>query len=73
MKEVLTRSFWQGVRKTFYEALEDPPPEAIPLQPPAEMNSNASSMSEAPSAASASSEKYRPSPSRDPAHPETDD
>jgi hypothetical protein len=26
MKEVLTKSFWQGVKKTFYEALEDPPP-----------------------------------------------
>jgi hypothetical protein len=25
MKEVLTKSFWQGVKKTFYEALENPP------------------------------------------------
>jgi hypothetical protein len=25
MKEVLTKSFWQGVRKTFYEAMESEP------------------------------------------------
>ncbi len=25
MKEVLTKSFWQGVKKTFYEAMEPPP------------------------------------------------
>jgi hypothetical protein len=26
MKEVLTKSFWEGVKKTFDEALEGPPP-----------------------------------------------
>ncbi|HTW65117.1 MAG TPA: hypothetical protein VME17_10900 [Bryobacteraceae bacterium] len=26
MKEVFTKSFWQGVKKTFDQALEDPPP-----------------------------------------------
>jgi len=37
MKEVLTKSFWQGVKKTFYEALEDPPPDTTDSpQPPAE-------------------------------------
>jgi hypothetical protein len=25
MKEVLTKSFWQGVKKTFYEAMESEP------------------------------------------------
>jgi hypothetical protein len=24
MKEMLTKNFWQGVKKTFYEALEEP-------------------------------------------------
>jgi len=28
MKEVFTKSFWQGVKKTFHKALEDPPPAA---------------------------------------------
>ena len=27
MKEVLTKRFWQGVKSTFYEALEDRAPE----------------------------------------------
>ena len=27
MKEVLTKKFWQGVKKTFDEALKGPPPE----------------------------------------------
>jgi hypothetical protein len=53
MKEVLTKSFWQGVKKTFYEALEDPPPATTDsTQPPAEINPNASSKSETPSAGS---------------------
>ena len=38
MKEVLTKSFWQGVKKTFYEALEDPPPKDDAPQIPAEGN-----------------------------------
>ncbi len=36
MKEVLTKSFWQGVKKTFHDALEDPPPAEKALQPPAD-------------------------------------
>jgi hypothetical protein len=28
MKEVLTKNFWLGVKKTFYDALEDRPAEA---------------------------------------------
>lgn len=27
MNEVLTKNFWQGVKKTFYEALESPAPQ----------------------------------------------
>jgi hypothetical protein len=53
MKEVLTKSFWQGVKKNFYEALEDPPPDTTDSpQPPAEINPNASLKSETPSAGS---------------------
>lgn len=35
MKEVLTKSFWRGVTKTFYEALESPPPKPNPPSAPA--------------------------------------
>ncbi len=35
MKEVLTKSFWQGVKKTFYEAMESEPAKENALQPPA--------------------------------------
>ena len=59
MKEVLTKSFWQGVKRTFYEALEGPPPEGKALQAPAEGNPNAPSASEAASAPSASSERIQ--------------
>jgi hypothetical protein len=53
MKEVLTKSFWQSVKKTFYEALEDSPPDTTGSpQPPAEINPNGSSKSETPSAGS---------------------
>jgi hypothetical protein len=40
MKEVLTKSFWQGVRKTYYEALEGPPPKGSASLAPAERNLN---------------------------------
>jgi hypothetical protein len=57
MKEVFTKSFWQGVKKTFDEALEDPPPtdNALPT-PPAEEPS-ASSTSATPSSPSVPSER----------------
>jgi hypothetical protein len=58
MKEVLTKSFWQGVKKTFYDALEGPLPEDTAAQAPAEANPNASSTSETPSAPSALSEQH---------------
>jgi hypothetical protein len=56
MKEVFTKSFWQGVRKTFHEALEDPPPAADALKTPAEGDPSASSTSATPSSPSVSSE-----------------
>jgi hypothetical protein len=49
MKEVFTKSFWQGVNKTFHEALEDSPPADNALRTPAEGDPNASSNSGAPS------------------------
>jgi hypothetical protein len=57
MKEVLTKIFWQGVKKTFYEALDDSAPKDDALQAPTEGNTNAPSRSEPPSAASVSSEQ----------------
>jgi len=48
MKEVFTKSFWQGVKKTYYEALEGPPPENGDPQAPTEGNLNSSSTSETP-------------------------
>ncbi len=43
MKEVFTKSFWQGVKNTFHEALEDSPPTENALKTPAEGDPNASS------------------------------
>ncbi len=34
MKEVFTKSFWEGVKKTFHEALEGPPSADNALQTP---------------------------------------
>jgi hypothetical protein len=48
MKELLTKNFWQGVKKTFYKALEDPPPEDNASQAPAESNPKPPSTSNAP-------------------------
>jgi hypothetical protein len=58
MKEVLTKGFWRGVKKTFYEALEGPPPEDSASQSPPESNLNSSSKSETPSSPSPSSEQH---------------
>lgn len=57
MKEVLTKSFWQGVKKTFYDAVEGPPAEDNASQTPAEGNLKDSSTSETPSVPSATSEQ----------------
>lgn len=57
MKEVLTKSFWQSVKKTFDEALEDPPPQDNASQAPAKVNPKSSSTSEIPSSPLATSEQ----------------
>jgi hypothetical protein len=66
MKELLTRSFWQRVKKTFYEALEEPPTEgsaaaALQTMTPSESNTegkpNEASTSAAPSSPSATTEQ----------------
>ena len=49
MKEVLSRSFWQGVKKTFHEALEGRPLEGNAPKAPAEGQPNTSSGAEASS------------------------
>ena len=43
MKEVLTKGFWQGVKKTFDEAVEDPPATDKALPPSSEAGPSASS------------------------------
>ena len=57
MKEVFTKSFWEGVKKTFDEVLKGPPPANTTLQTPAEGDLRASSTSEAPPPPSGSSER----------------
>src|SRR5439155_23574607 len=57
MKEVLTKSFWQGVKKTFYEALEDPSPTHDASQAPAAGNSEVNSTSDAPPSSATSEQK----------------
>lgn len=57
MREVLTKSFWQGVKKTYYEALEGPPPEDNASQAPAKSSLSPSPTSETPSVQSPSSEQ----------------
>ena len=56
MKELLTKSFWTGVKKTFQDALEGPPPEVNASKAPADSNPEAPSTSDAPPS-SATSEK----------------
>jgi hypothetical protein len=57
MKEVLTKSFWQGVKKTYYEALEGPPPEDNASPAPAEDNLKPSSTSDTQSVSPPSNEE----------------
>jgi hypothetical protein len=58
MKEVFTKSFWQGVKKTYYEALESPQTEDSASQAPAEGNLSPSSTSGTPSSPLPSSEQH---------------
>jgi hypothetical protein len=60
MKEVLTKSFWQRVKKTFDEAREGPPLANTASQTPAEGDQRASSTPETPSSPSISSELHSP-------------
>jgi hypothetical protein len=58
MKEVFTKSFWEGVKKTFYDALEDPPTtKDSNSQAPAADNSGAPLTSETPPPSTTSEEK----------------
>jgi hypothetical protein len=58
MKEVFTKSFWQSVKKTFDDALEDPPAADNALKTPAEGERSASSTSDTPPSSSASNEGH---------------
>ena len=59
MKEVLTKSFWQGVKKTYEEALEGPPPKDGVSEAPAEGSLDPSPTPEkTPSSPSHSSEQH---------------
>jgi hypothetical protein len=58
MKEVFTKSFWQGVKKTYEDALEGPPPEDGAPQALIEGNLSSSSTSETPSPPSPSTEQH---------------
>ena len=57
MKEVLTKSFWLGVKKTFYEARDGPPPENSAAQAPVESKEKPASASEDPASVPTSSEQ----------------
>jgi hypothetical protein len=57
MKEVLTKNFWQSVKKAFYDALDDPPAEDTDSKAPGEGNPKASSTSEIPSRPSVTTEQ----------------
>ncbi len=56
MKEVLTKSFWRDVKRTFYTALKGPPAEDNNAQAPAESNPKDSPKSESPPAPQTTSE-----------------
>jgi hypothetical protein len=58
MKEVFTKSFWEGVKKTFHEAQQDPPLADNASQTPADGDQSASSTSETTSPPSVSSEGH---------------
>jgi hypothetical protein len=58
MKEVFTKRFWETVKKTFDDALEDPPPADNALPAPAKGDLSASSTAETPSSPSVSSERH---------------
>jgi hypothetical protein len=57
MKEVLTKSFWEGVMKTFHEALEGPPPADNASQTQTQGDLSASSTPDTPPSPSVSSKR----------------
>jgi hypothetical protein len=61
MKEVFTKSFWQGVKKTFDQAREDPAPSHEAFETPAEGTPSASSSQAAPAPSAAPSSPPVPS------------
>jgi hypothetical protein len=61
MKEVFTKSFWQGVKKTFDQAREDLPPAENALQTPAEDGPSAPSSSATQSSSATPSSPSVPS------------
>lgn len=61
MKEVFTKGFWQGVKKTFDQALDDPAPADSASQTPAEGAPAASSTAAAPSCSTTPSSPAVPS------------
>jgi hypothetical protein len=58
MKEVFTKSFWEGVKKTFDEARKGPPTVNTASQTPAEGDLPGSSTSETPSSPPLSAERH---------------
>jgi len=58
MKEVFTKSFWEGVKKTFDEALEGRPTTDNALQTKAEGDLRTSTTAETPPSPSVSSERH---------------
>jgi hypothetical protein len=48
MKEVFTKSFWDGVKKNFDEARDGPPPVDEAVKIPVEVDRSATSTSESP-------------------------
>jgi len=60
VREVFTKSFWQGVKKTFYMALEGLPSQDNASKAQAEDNPKDSPTLEIPSAKSETSEQIRP-------------
>ena len=56
MKEILTKSFWRDVKKTFQDALEGPPVDNRTARPP-EGDPKIPSASETPSSAAAANEQ----------------
>jgi hypothetical protein len=48
MNEMLTKKFWQGVKKTFYEALEEPAPKDDAAPAPTADNPKPPSTSDTP-------------------------